>query len=94
MLVDLELVETQVPAEGRLTGETTRTLIHVSVRPKRQRDRRRRNTMERAQQTLASLRSYFMAHEHLEDAARPSSHLPSGGVIQRAQNAISSWLGK
>ena len=50
------------PGEGRLAG-ATRTLVHVSLRPQRNRDRRRQDTLERAQQLLGSLKSYLVAQD-------------------------------
>jgi len=47
------------------TGDLAlRTLVHVSIRPKRNRDRRRRDAVERARRLLASLKSYLMANDH------------------------------
>ena len=44
-------------------GVAHHTLIHVSIRPRRSRDRRRRDAAERARKLLISLKSYLMAHE-------------------------------
>ena len=38
--------------------------IHVTIRPQRSRDRRRRDVLERAQRLAASLKSYLIAQDH------------------------------
>lgn len=48
-------------------GTQTRTLIHVTIRPKRQRDRRRSDVVQRARHLLHSLKSYMMATETTSD---------------------------
>ncbi|MBC8871198.1 MAG: diguanylate cyclase [Planctomycetes bacterium] len=63
-LIELRLEETRLDA-GRTQGTNAlRTLAHVTIRPKRQRDRRRRDVVERARQLLCSLKSYLMAQDH------------------------------
>jgi len=63
-LIDLRLEETHLGA-GRTQGtNASRTLTHVTVRPKRQRDRRRRDVVDRAEQLLRSLKSYLMAQDY------------------------------
>ncbi len=47
-------------------GAARPTIISVSIRPIRHRDRRRTNAIERARQLLVSLKSYLMAHEELD----------------------------
>jgi diguanylate cyclase (GGDEF)-like protein/PAS domain S-box-containing protein len=51
----------QVPANS---GKMVRTLVQVTIRPQRSRDRRRRDVLERAQRLLASLKSYLVAQDH------------------------------
>lgn len=63
-LIELRLEETHLEA-GRTQGtNASRTLAHVTIRPKRQRDRRRRDVVDRARQLLCSLRSYLMAQDY------------------------------
>ena len=63
-LIELRLEETRLDA-GRTQGTNAlRTLAYVTIRPKRQRDRRRRDVVERARQLLCSLKSYLMAQDH------------------------------
>jgi diguanylate cyclase (GGDEF)-like protein len=56
-LIEMKFTETQGMG-------TARTMIRVSLRPQRNRDRRRRDMMERAQQLLVSLKSYLVAQEY------------------------------
>jgi hypothetical protein len=67
-LMDLEFHERNVENEGRKPGTTLRTGIRVIIRPSRKRDRRRNDVQHRSLQLLASLKSYFMAHETSPDA--------------------------
>jgi hypothetical protein len=61
-VVELDMSEVYLDgSEGRPQGGA-RTLIHVRIRPKRSRDRRR-DVDQRAQQLLASLKSYLIAQE-------------------------------
>jgi diguanylate cyclase (GGDEF)-like protein/PAS domain S-box-containing protein len=61
-LIDLQFSEHVDTSESRTKGKTT-TLMHVSIRPKRGRDRRMANVQERAKQIFASLKSYLVAKE-------------------------------
>jgi hypothetical protein len=54
----IELKFTERNANG-----TVRTYIDVVLRPRRGRDRRKRDSVERARQALSSLKSYLMAHD-------------------------------
>ncbi|QDU97812.1 diguanylate cyclase [Lignipirellula cremea] len=62
--IELSFEETEIPSPGRI-GPMSRTLILVSIRPIRHRDRRRSNALERARQLLSSLRSYLVAQDYL-----------------------------
>jgi hypothetical protein len=65
LLAEVTLAEEQVRgtnSTGQNGGGTvTRTKIHVVVRPRRDRDRRRSTAVGKARRLLASLRSYLMA---------------------------------
>lgn len=64
-LIELRLKETRLDS-GRAQGtNAARTLAHVAIRPKRQRDRRRRDVVDRARQLLYSLKSYLMAQDYM-----------------------------
>ena len=49
------------------SGFGKETLVSVTIRPRRTRDRRRRDGRERAHQLLASLKSYLMATDYLSE---------------------------
>jgi diguanylate cyclase (GGDEF)-like protein len=87
--VDLCLEEEQLQTSRTENGQsaggsTTRTRIKVTVSPRKDRDRRRRDVMVRAREVLMSFRSYLMASEH-----EPS--LPTG-AISRAKRILVPWL--
>ena len=65
-LVELQFEETRLGSERRTGTNALRSLAHVTIRPKRNRDRRRGNMDERAQDLLFSLKSYLMAHDFFE----------------------------
>lgn len=59
--IQIELAEMAEPQPVRTSRP--RTVVHVEVRPARPRDRRRRDTQERASQILASIKAYLMAED-------------------------------
>jgi len=63
-IFEMRFEESHVEQHGRSSGTALRTLIHVSIRPIRNRDRRRRNVVDRARQLLVSLKSYLMAQDY------------------------------
>ncbi|MCA9123101.1 MAG: diguanylate cyclase [Planctomycetaceae bacterium] len=68
-----------------------RTLIRVVIRPRRQRDRRRNDMIERARQLLVSVKSYLMAHEYVEESSETGSH-DSADKSAKKKKALSHWL--
>jgi hypothetical protein len=65
-LVELRFHEAMAEMDGARQGLALRTIVHVTIRPKRKRDRRQ-DAAERASQLLISLKSYLMAQDY--DAA-------------------------
>lgn len=61
-LVELRLEERREGKDGEADG-VLRTYIEVTIRPVRERDRRKTDSLQRAQQLLASLKSYLVACE-------------------------------
>jgi hypothetical protein len=61
-----------------------KTIFHVSVRPRRNRDRRRQDVTDRANQLVFSLKSYLMAH----DMSAPNSLAASPDQSP----SLMSWL--
>lgn len=93
-MIELSFDEQRMPVEGRPNTTALRTLIHVVIRPKRQRDRRRRDATERARQLLVSLKSYLMAHDHVEAPPRPEDRREREGFLRKSKQILSYWLRK
>jgi len=72
--------------ESSVAGAVSQTKIHVTVSPRKNRDRRRADVADRAREVLASLRSYLMATAENAPA--------SGGVLRRASRILAPWLTK
>jgi diguanylate cyclase (GGDEF)-like protein len=51
-------------SQGFAAGTYVETKLEVEIRPRRDRDRRREATVEKARRLLGSLKSYLMAREH------------------------------
>jgi diguanylate cyclase (GGDEF)-like protein/PAS domain S-box-containing protein len=64
--MELSFEERTFTMDGAKSTTTLRTLIRVTIRPRRQRDRRRRDVVERARQLLRSLKAYFVAQDLAE----------------------------
>ena len=62
-LIELEFSETGADPHSHAVSRE-RTLVSVTIRPRRQRDRRQRDVDERARRLLASLKSYLMAQDY------------------------------
>lgn len=89
LLFALELkFETQHIGTAEAGQETgTQTLVHVTITPRKNRDRRRQNVAALAREVLASLQSYLMAST--KDPATSSST-----VLRRAGAFLAPWLMK
>ena len=61
--IELQLEERRFPSEGRSGGPAKKTVVRVTVRPQRQRDRRRDDVLQRAQALLVNLKSFLLATE-------------------------------
>ena len=85
-LIELTLGEIAAPSRQTLT----KTAIHVVVRPKRQRDRRRRDVNERAKALVASLKSYLMAQDR--DVAGEAGEEGTEIFMRNTQKVLSKWL--
>ena len=58
---------------GLAAGSYAQTMIHASIRPKKSRNRRREDQMERARMAIQSLKAYLMAREVEADGPRVAS---------------------
>jgi hypothetical protein len=65
-VIDLQFETLPGAPSARGVG-SSRTLVKVSIRPQRSRDRRQRDVLERARQLLVSLKSYLVAQEHVPE---------------------------
>jgi diguanylate cyclase (GGDEF)-like protein/PAS domain S-box-containing protein len=83
-------VRLEQSAASPQAGPTTRprTLIHVSIRPQRARDRRQRDALERARQLLVSLKAYLVAQE-IDPAHGP----PPDKTTDDVQKTVAPWWG-
>jgi diguanylate cyclase (GGDEF)-like protein/PAS domain S-box-containing protein len=63
-----------------------RTKIKITIAPRKNRDRRRSDVMDRAREVLVSFRSYLIASEE--------ESVSSKGVLTRAKRMLALWLGK
>ena len=68
-LVELVLEEINQPCATNTAASNIRTVVQVTVRPKRQRDRRRNGADKRARQLFVGLKSYLMAQDYTEPLA-------------------------
>jgi diguanylate cyclase (GGDEF)-like protein/PAS domain S-box-containing protein len=91
--VDLHFEEKTLAVEGRGNQAALRTLIHVCIRPKRQRDRRQREAVERARQILISLKSYLIAQD-LSAADKPDLPESTSGEPAAATRRRWPWSNK
>ncbi len=73
-----KVVDGQSPGRG-----VSRTRIHVTITPKKNRDRRRADVVERGRTVLISFRSYLMASEEGP---------PTSGVLSKAKRTLIPWL--
>jgi len=70
-LVELVLQEIQSDRNARSARTELGTVVQITIRPKRQRDRRRTGADERARHLFVSLKSYLMAQDYAE-SRRPA----------------------
>ncbi|MEM9187325.1 MAG: diguanylate cyclase [Planctomycetota bacterium] len=70
-VIDIKLAQEHVErsnAAGLAAGAYVQTNVNVTIRPRRERDRRRKAATERARLMLGSLKSYLMAKEATPEA--------------------------
>ncbi len=73
--ITLRFSEHHVPrtnSQGFAAGEYAETHVEVTIRPRRDRDRRHDSTVAKARGLLGSLKSYLIAIEHAGRAAEPA----------------------
>jgi hypothetical protein len=90
--LSLTFNETHLDDRGVADPQMKRTMIDVAIRPKRQRDRRQTDYVDRARQLLLSLKSYLMAHELTGATACESQALTNNGVFRGASELFAPWM--
>jgi hypothetical protein len=68
-IVEMKFQEVPIASEDKPTYSMMRTVIHITVRPQRNRDRRHRDILDCAQGLAASLKSYLVAQDYDKPAA-------------------------
>ncbi len=63
-LVELNLEEVHAEHDAHIAGGQLRTVVQITIRPKRHRDRRRNGVDDRARCLFLSLKSYLMAQDY------------------------------
>ena len=87
-------VELSFEQQTNAAAGSVRTVIDVVIRPKRTRDRRRRDSVERARQLLGSLKSYLIAQDYVdrdEPATERQAESPEQ-VLTKARSLLGPWL--
>jgi len=77
-------------SQSKNPNKLIRTVIHVTIRPQRNRDRRRRDVQDCAIRLAASLKSYLIAQDY--DGKSPASDARQTGISRaRLKAAAESW---
>jgi len=92
-LIEMQFDESQT-LSARGLGKVVRTLVQVTIRPQRGRDRRRRDVLERAQHLLASLKSYLVAQDHDPSVKAAGPQSQTAIESHRLKAAAANWSGK
>lgn len=91
-VLELTFEEEKNDSGQRGASSQQRTVIHVIVRPRRPRDRRRTDMLERARQLLVSVKSYLMAHDYTEEAPQPHADDARDRGPKKPKKILSHWL--
>lgn len=87
-------LEEQLERQGRTGSFTPRTIMRVTIRPKRHRDRRLSDIEDRMRRLVVSIRSYLMANE-VEDANPPVAGTQrSAGFMTHVRSIMESCFGR
>lgn len=93
-VIELAFDEQQTAETGRGGGTALRTRITVTVRPIRNRDRRRRDVVDRARKLMVSLKSYLMAYEDIEQSAIRGDESDGQSWLQRTRQRFAPFFGR
>jgi diguanylate cyclase (GGDEF)-like protein/PAS domain S-box-containing protein/putative nucleotidyltransferase with HDIG domain len=81
----------QVSARGK--GKVVRTIVQVTIRPQRARDRRHRDVLERATRLMSSLKSYLVAQDHQPSDSDDQIQSQISIDSHRLKAAADRWAG-
>jgi diguanylate cyclase (GGDEF)-like protein/PAS domain S-box-containing protein len=90
-VIEMRFEESNATPQNRPGSKLVRTVIHVTIRPQRSRDRRRRDVLERAQRLASSLKSYLVAQDHDPQTQAMSDATQTGVSKDRLKAAAESW---
>jgi len=93
-MFELRFEESHIEQQGRSGGTALRTLIHVSIRPIRNRDRRHRDVVDRARQLLVSLKSYLMAQDYADTETRQAESEDGDRATQKTKQLFAPFFNK
>jgi diguanylate cyclase (GGDEF)-like protein/PAS domain S-box-containing protein len=91
-IIEMRFEEASETPQSR-SAKVLRTIIHVTVRPQRNRDRRRRDVLERAQRLASSLKSYLIAQDYDRQSPSASDSHPTNVGKERLKEAADSLGG-
>lgn len=91
-LIEMSFHEKTPLGENRNGTEPTGTLVRVVIRPRKQRDRRQKDAVNRARQLLVSLKSYLMAVDYLDPDSPEPPEPGADNFLARAGQVLSDWL--
>ena len=96
LVVELRFTEDREARSERHESDkgVIRTVVHVVIRPKRVRDRRRRGMRDRAGTLLASLKSYLIAYELSAGRTSDSQGAPKMGFLTRVRRMFKTQTRK
>ena len=93
-IIEMRFEEADAQSQPKGAGKLVRTLIHVTIRPQRTRDRRRRDVLERAKLLAASLKSYLIASDYDSKRNMPPSDAAENDISgDRLRAAAEAWTG-
>jgi diguanylate cyclase (GGDEF)-like protein/PAS domain S-box-containing protein len=90
-VIEMRFEESSAQSQ-KVAAKLVRTIIHVTIRPQRNRDRRRRDVLERAQRLASSLKSYLIAQDH-DSQSHGQSDSQTGVSKERLKEAAYSLGG-
>jgi hypothetical protein len=92
-LIEMQFDEAHhLSARGQ--GKVVRTIVQVTIRPQRARDRRHRDVLERATRLMSSLKSYLVAQDHQPSDVEGQIQSQISIDSHRLKAAADRWAGR